>query len=139
MHHWSGGRKVRKPPRGRRKRIESVSRDRALSFYRQGRDFLPALQEIARRDLMRYKLSGIAERVEILASQDSCQSCLQLTGRVLMVDEALEQMPIPNKQCTFELSKGKPGWCRCIYLPTLDTTSFDASFDQGSRTSLALQ
>ena len=92
----------------------------ALFLYEEGRDFLQLLQQLRETELMRYNEWGTPTQVEILAGDDSCDSCKSQNGRILTVDEALKTMPIPNKSCTYELERGKLGWCRCVYLPAID-------------------
>ncbi len=92
----------------------------ALFSYQVGKDYSSLLEESARRELMRYKDWGSPARVEILAAANSCECCRAQNGSLLTVDEALKTMPLPNKSCTYELAPGRPGWCRCTYLPVLD-------------------
>jgi hypothetical protein len=93
----------------------------ALFLCKEGRDFFPTLQQSRKMELAEYKQRGFVEKVRILAGDASCEACQQLKGKVLTFDEALEQMLIPCKECTFELHEGRPGWCRCLYLPVLDS------------------
>ena len=93
----------------------------ALFLCEEGRDFFHLLQQSRRMELTHYKQSGFVNNVQILTAGDaSCETCQQLQGKVLTLDEALEQMPIPCKECTSELRQGRPGWCRCCYAPVID-------------------
>ena len=52
-----------------------------------------------------------SKRVVILGPGDqSCDSCKQFNGKIFTIHEALEKMPIPNRDCTHDI-----GLCRCFY------------------------
>jgi hypothetical protein len=90
-------------------------------LYEDGRDFFPVLQQSGRMELMQQEQYGFVDEVRILTAGDaSCEACQKFEGRVLTLHDALAQMPIPCKECSFELCEGKPGWCRCTYLPVVD-------------------
>ena len=97
----------------------------ARFLYEEGRDFSHLLVQSHRMELMDYRdvISwGFVERVHIATKDDrSCQACKRLQGTVLTIEEALANMPVPCKECTYELRKGSPGWCRCMYLAVLDS------------------
>ena len=77
------------------------------------------------RDAMRYRLLDFkakgVERVRIAAGQDGvvCPRRAAQAGRVLTVDEALDEMPLPvrrddaGRKVRLEHSRG---WCRCLYV-----------------------
>jgi len=91
-------------------------------LYDEGREFRHLLQQSHEMELTEYRESPFVEKVRILTGGDaSCEACQQLEGKVLTLDKASELMPIPCRECTFELHPGKPGWCRCICLPVLDS------------------
>ena len=50
-----------------------------------------------------------------------------MMGKVLVIDDALKEMPIPVKDCTYwiEKRKGKHGWCRCRYVVYFDNPKLD--------------
>jgi hypothetical protein len=88
----------------------------ALFLYEEGRGFFDLLQQSRRMELAEFKKGGYVEKVFIIARDASCQECQKLRGKVFTVDEALEHMPIPNKECTFDFAgTGQRGWCRCLY------------------------
>ncbi len=89
--------------------------DEALFLYETDKPFFKALQESNRMTLMNYQQRGV-HKVEIPACDDSCEHCRKHGCRTLNVNRALRDMPIPRKDCTHELIKGKPGWCRCSYM-----------------------
>lgn len=90
--------------------------DEALFLYETDKPFFKALQESNRMMLISFQQQGI-HKVEIPACDDSCEHCRKHGGRILTVNQALRDMPIPRKDCTHELEKGKPGWCRCVFSP----------------------
>ncbi len=94
----------------------------ALFLYEEGRDFFHLLEQSQRMELTAYKQDGIVEKVRILKTRaTACEACKRLQGRVFALDEALEQMPIPCKDCTFDFQgTGQPGWCRCLYGAVFD-------------------
>ena len=99
----------------------------AQFLHEEGGDFFPAMKESRRAGLMGAKERGLSTKVEIRATSRhdlstegrvllSCPACSQWDGRVLTIDQALDQMPLPNRQCTHEAVGDAPGWCRCMYL-----------------------
>lgn len=94
----------------------------ALLLYEEGKPFFRVLQHAAETRLMDYQQSDLYHgspfhpaRVQIIAARDSCERCRELDGRILRIDEAQAQRPVPNKDCMYETVEGKPGWCRCTY------------------------
>ena len=87
-----------------------------------GRGFFHILQQSRRMELTRYKQDGFVDNVQVLTAGDaSCEACRRLEGRIFTLDEALEQMPIPSEDCTFDFQgTGQPGWCRCLYSAVFD-------------------
>jgi len=91
----------------------------ARLLHAQGEDFFDQLQAAARTRLLHCKQSNLLTKVEITTADDPCERCQRLQRRVLTVDEALEQMPIPCKQCTHDARDRLAGFCRCSYLAKL--------------------
>ncbi len=94
----------------------------ALFLYQEGRGFVHLLEQSHRMELTAYKRDGILHKVFIITAGDaSCEACQKLEGKVFTVDEALEQMPLPCKDCTFDFAgTGQRGWCRCLYGAVVD-------------------
>jgi len=93
----------------------------ALFLDQQGKDPFEALQQSARMDLMKFKKDGFVRRVSILtAGQDSCEVCRRLQGRVLTIEEALEKMPIPCRECAHRMHDEDRGFCRCRYAAEIE-------------------
>lgn len=52
--------------------------------------------------------------VEVLDTTDSCDTCKKLSGKKFSIQAAVENKPIPVKDCTHKYG------CRCQYLPILN-------------------
>ena len=91
----------------------------AIISENEGREFYEFLKESVRCLLLSFKQRRI-RHVKILTGGqgNSCDTCEQLSGNVLSIDEALKTMPIPCKKCTYTLTGNKPGFCRCSYIIT---------------------
>lgn len=98
--------------------LKTLNFNMALFLKDEGRDFFGCLQESSKMELMLYKQRG-CEKVQIL-SVGGCEACTKLNDLILPIDEALEKMPIPVKECTFKLHDNTSGWCRCIYVAYFD-------------------
>lgn len=93
----------------------------ALFLHGEGKEFFTILQQSAKMELMQIKQEGRRKRVKIsTAGERSCEACQRLKDKIFTIDEALEKMPIPNKDCKHQSGNGKPGWCRCSYLVVID-------------------
>jgi len=94
----------------------------ALFLHRESKDCFKILQEVARCELRDEQKSGIVEKVKILTAGDqSCSACQKLAGKILSIEEALRDMPVPVKDCSFKLNPEAPtGWCRCCYVSVIE-------------------
>jgi hypothetical protein len=99
--------------------------DMALFLYEEGKEFFESMQESQKMHLMEYKQQGLA-KVRI-ASPGGCPACIDMMGKVLAIEVALKEMPIPVKNCTYKSDGRTPGWCRCRYIPYLDDPEIDVS------------
>lgn len=91
----------------------------ALFLNEEGEDCFAVRQQAARAALQRYKRSRI-KKVEVLAADDSCTSCLLLNKKVLTIAEALRTMPVPCRECTHRLQDRNRAFCRCTYAPVIE-------------------
>lgn len=85
------------------------------------------LEASSRSRLLDYKASG-CKKVEIIPAGNGCEHCNNLKGKVYDIEEALETMPLPNKDCTFDMHENGQYFCRCIYVAAsedLDEISLD--------------
>lgn len=89
----------------------------ARFLYEDGKDYLWVLQQVHKCDLMAYVKSGVVKKVEIVTcKENSCPSCHKLDGKIYTIEQALKEMPIPEKNCSNDPNpKSKKGWCRCYY------------------------
>jgi DNA-directed RNA polymerase subunit RPC12/RpoP len=86
----------------------------ALFLYETSGAFFEYLSDSSKCRLMELKQSGF-EKARI-ASVGGCDACINLAGKVLTINEALEKMPIPVKECSNRIRDGRQGWCRCMYV-----------------------
>jgi hypothetical protein len=101
--------------------LRMIYYEMALFLYQEGRDFFDVLQDSAKMRLVEYKQSGIIKKVKVTTVSDSCTECQKLKNQIFTIDEALEKMPIPIRNCTHQMKDGQPGWCRCIYVAEFDS------------------
>ena len=72
--------------------------------------FLEKPAEVHQAALERIRKGGVATKVRILASHDSCPVCTALEGAY-----SFDDVPaLPHEGCSH------PQGCRCIYAPVLD-------------------
>lgn len=90
--------------------------------------YLEEQKQVIVKKLLGYHATGFCSKVQILTSDNSCPECKKLEGKILTIEQALSQMPIPCNNCTFELEDGKPGWCRCTYIPIVDDEKEEEKF-----------
>ena len=91
-------------------------KDEARKAAEAGQPFRHLLEAHARQEIDDFKKSGVVTGVKILTAQNACPECKQHDGETYTLDEALRLMPIPHLECTFQLNKDAPGWCRCVYI-----------------------
>jgi len=75
------------------------------------------LQQAAHWKLMEMKElenAGLKYAAKISAFK-SCEACKSQDGQIFTIDEALQKMPLPHKECTTQLFN-YPGFCRCEYI-----------------------
>jgi len=65
-------------------------------------------------ELRRNASSDVVQKVEILATADSCDACKQLNQTVFSIKEARLRNPIPVEECIHKYG------CRCVYLPVVE-------------------
>jgi hypothetical protein len=96
--------------------LKMIYYEMALFLNKLGKDCFAVLQQSAKMELMKFKQDGFIKKVRILtAGEDSCEACRWLENQVFTIEEALEKMPIPCKECTYKLYDEKRGFCRCCY------------------------
>lgn len=101
--------------------LKMIYYEMALFLNEEGKDCFAVLQQSHKMELMKFKQDGFVKKVRILtAGKDSCEACRQLENKVFTIEEALEKMPIPCKECTHKLYDEKRGFCRCCYVAEIE-------------------
>lgn len=95
--------------------LKGLNWEMARFLYEEGKEFIGCLQESQKMHLMEYKQQRV-EKVRII-SGGGCPACINII-KVLAIDVALKEMPIPVKDCT-------KGWCSCRYIPYFDDPEID--------------
>lgn len=88
---------------------------KALMLDNAGKDFQNELSESRKFELINLMHHGFVKKVQIITNPDSCDSCKKDSDKIMEIDEALKQMPLPHKDCHRTLYSLK-GFCRCTYL-----------------------
>ena len=101
--------------------LKMIYYEMALFLNKEGKDCFTVLQQSAKMELMKFKQEAFIKKVGVLtAGEDSCEACRRLENKVFTIEEALEKMPIPCKECTHKLYDEKRGFCRCCYVAEID-------------------
>lgn len=95
----------------------------AMILNWEGKDTYQFLFNVRKTELTNLKKSKIVQKVKIITGAkqgeiESCPECKAMQGKIFTIDEALKQMPIPNKNCTCKIYDKTRGLCRCIYTAT---------------------
>jgi ssDNA-binding Zn-finger/Zn-ribbon topoisomerase 1 len=100
--------------------LKQIYYDKALFLNELGKDSFYALEICSKFELLHLKGTGIIKKVKILNAVNPCPLCQKLNNKILDIDEALEIMLLPQKECTFKLYDINRGFCRCIYVPIVE-------------------
>ena len=93
-------------------KLESLYYIQAKVLYNEGRkEFIEPLREAKKMRLLTIKKQGLSNKVRIDA--DPCPVCAKHDGRVLTIEQALKEMPIPDPECAH-------GICYCTYRTHFD-------------------
>jgi len=96
--------------------MEVLYFEQALLLNDEGKDCFASLRESKRCSLRSFQSQGVVHKVQISAAGDSsCDKCKALNGKVLTIEQALEDMPIPVRDCDNAYK-----YCRCLYLPVIE-------------------
>jgi phage FluMu protein Com len=96
-------------------KLNSIYSNMAHFLYDRDKDCFQILQQAKKMKLLYLKSMG-SEEVEIMGG--GCTSSQELNGKIFKIDDALEQMPIPNKSCSNIRKNKKRAFCTCEYFPT---------------------
>jgi len=91
----------------------------ALLLDEEGKDSYEMHCQATKMQLLKLKESSSTKQVEILSTK-GCSNCEKYAKKIFTIEDALEKMPIPRKDCTFHLNNNKYGYCRCIYIYHFD-------------------
>ena len=90
----------------------------ALFLNEEGKNPFDMLYQSKKMNLMNYRNVGLLKNVEIISAKKvSCPECNKFNGKIYKIEEALREMPLPNKKCSTHLHGGKFGFCRCVWAP----------------------
>ena len=97
--------------------IKMVYYSMALFQNRRGEPTYDLRREGVKYELLCYKNDGSTKYVKIAKSnsEEKCENCKRLAGKVFSLEEALQTMPIPSKECTYHLFDKNHGFCKCYY------------------------
>jgi hypothetical protein len=88
----------------------------ALFQRNHGKEFTYLLYEARKMELYDINANTPSEfKYKVVIIADLCPECLKLDSQKFTIKEALEQMPIPHKNCTYD-----GGWCHRCYVVELD-------------------
>ncbi len=88
----------------------------ALFLNENNKECFHFLQLAAKMKLKEFQKQEFVSHV-VICSGGGCESCEKLNDKEMTIEEALETMPIPNKDCTYHMYDEKRGFCRCDYAP----------------------
>jgi len=88
---------------------------KALMLDNTGKDFISELSDSKKFELLNLKKHDFVRKVQIITNPDSCQTCKTHSDKVMSIEDALKEMPLPHKDCERVLY-GRKGFCRCSYL-----------------------
>lgn len=81
------------------------------------------MQSLSQKEELLAKQQDGFKKVEILANQ-GCPECLKQNGKIYSIDQALKEMPLPNKNCCHQY-----GYCRCSYISVIDDELMHSAFN----------
>jgi hypothetical protein len=88
---------------------------KALMLDNAGKEFHSELKDSKKYELLNLKKHDFVSTVQIITNPDSCDSCKTQSDKIMTIEQALEEMPLPHKNCERALYSHK-GFCHCSYL-----------------------
>lgn len=89
--------------------------EKAVMLHDGNKSYADALRESKKYELLHWQQSG-AVKVRIM-SLTGCAECRKLHGKAVIIEQALKAMPLPHKNCVYEMKPGsKRYFCRCKYV-----------------------
>lgn len=105
--------------------FEGITYRMAIFLNKQGVDCFHVLRGLAEIKVAKFKKRNI-KKVKITNFSDSCSHCKEISNKVISIDEAIKQMPIPCKKCSYKIYDRKNNFCRCDYQPVVDLGDLQA-------------
>lgn len=100
--------------------LSGIYSQMALQKHEEGKDHREEQKQVQKMQLLELRNNEVVTQVEIFSSDDGCEDCKRLNGKVFSITDALKEMPLPVLTCKNETNRKAPhGWCRCIYLPVI--------------------
>jgi hypothetical protein len=133
---WSYYNKLVLKNAGNYQNLKSIYYSMALMLNKEKKDCFYLLQQAIKMELLDYEKSGFIKKVVILTTGEgnACDNCLKLHNKTFTIKDALEKMPLPNKECTHILYDENRGFCRCIYVSKIDSITSYTNSIIGSKT-----
>lgn len=94
----------------------------AIFVAEENKDPFEYLKLSSKMSLLNYKNQG-TKKVRILSAGSlSCSECNEQNGEVYSIDEALNKMPLPNKNCSYHFypENKRYSFCRCVFIPKVE-------------------
>jgi hypothetical protein len=91
----------------------------ARFLFEEGKNPNKMLKEVSKYQLRKFKDSGLKMKVRIDCAgskNNSCKECQKLNDKIYTIKKALEDMPLPCKNCTYDTNKNGFSWCRCMWV-----------------------
>jgi len=98
-------------------RLGSIYYSMALFLNEEGKSPFELLKQSRRMELIFMKQSYVKKVMISDCGDDSCLECQKMNGKKYSIEEAIEKMPIPNKNCSTIMGKGKYPFCCCMWVP----------------------
>ncbi|MGI9534742.1 MAG: hypothetical protein ACR2NW_07310 [Thermodesulfobacteriota bacterium] len=82
---------------------------------------LETLRSIHRLNLRQLSRIGTSKVRIKNCGEGGCKECKKLNGKIIDINEALKNMPLPHASCSFDLYRNGHSFCRCSYVAISDS------------------
>ena len=101
--------------------MKSIYEQLARRLHEGGKDHLSVAQLASRCALRGLGPSDTTHVAVAVANETACDQCKREEGRRFSAAEAMERMPLPVQDCSFQVRQdGQRGLCRCNYIAAPD-------------------
>lgn len=90
--------------------------EKAIELSKKGKSPFNKLRLASKMELLNYQKESFIKKVRILTAKNSCKNCQKQNNKSYSIQEALKEMPIPCRSCTFDLNQNGKYFCRCTWL-----------------------